>query len=155
MLSKYLKFLLLFFLTIIAVLIYLEFNESYKLSIESKLFYALGDYNTSYELSDQALRLQEYNTMALHIKNRSKASIEIVEFLKESEEFEIEIKNTLAKTNLTKGEMSKIKMMTDVIINRYLNLNKVFIEDDNLLNSAKTQYLKFQKLNHEITTNAK
>lgn len=144
------KFFLLIIIFSIGIYIYFKFNESYELSLKARFYYAIEDYNKTYELSEQALKIREYNTMAFHLSNRAKASINIIDFIEESKNFEVITRAILEKEIQTKGEIAKIKMMCEIILSKYENLNKKFVEDNELLKLAEYYYLKFKKLHGEI-----
>jgi len=142
----------LFFLALIFGLsvAYLQFNPSYKLSIEAKYFYTMGEYDMAYRLADQSLKLSEYNTMAFYVKTRSKLTLEVINFNKEAQEFEDRIRNILKKGSISRYNKLRSKMMSDIIISKYIHLSLPMVEDEEVKNLALKNVKKFKKINSQV-----
>lgn len=130
--------------------LYLYFNPSYKLSMEAKIYYSMGEYEIALQLSEEALKIREYNTMAFYIKTRSELTLQMVEFNREADEFEEKIIEILKNGRPSKENKLRIKMMSDILISKYSNLSFKLIEDDELKEEALKRYKKFEKLNVDI-----
>jgi len=143
--------ILLFLVTIFGLTIaYLQYNPSYKLSMEAKYYYTIAEYQLAYDLADKSLKLREYNTMAFHIKNRSKLTLEVINFNLESKDFEKKISNIIKKSFIPKSDKLRTKMMSDVIISKYQNLSLSMVEDDEVKNLALKNFIKFKKINSQV-----
>ena len=134
---------------------YLQYNPSYKLSIEAKYYYTIGEYKIAYEIADKSLRLREYNTMAFHIKTRSGATIEVINFNKEAEEFLAKIKIIISKSNIARSDKLRSKMMSDVIISKYYQLKLPLVDDDTIEQTALKFFIKFKKINQQVIESLK
>ena len=133
------------------IYLYFYFNPSYKLSTEAKIYYSMGEYQIAFDLSQEALKLREYNTMAFHIKTRSELTLQMVKFIQEADEFQNKIIEIFKKGYPSKENLARIKMMTEIIISKYNNLTIKLIEDEELKHQALTRLKRFKKLNKEIT----
>ena len=142
----------LLFLTLILglSLAYLQYNPSYKLSVEAKYYYTIGEYNMAYNLANESLILREYNTMAFHIKTRSGLTLEVIDFNLESEKFEKRIRNILKKNEISRSDKLRTKMMSDVIISKYYNLSLPMVEDEDIKELALKNLIKFKKINKQV-----
>jgi len=134
---------------------YLQFNPSYKLSIEAKYYYTIGEYEIAYQIAEKSLRIREYNTMALHIKTRSGATLEVISFNLEAREFLAKIKVIISKTEIGRNDKLRTKMMSDVIISKYYNLKFPMVEDEKIQNLALKFFRKFQKINKQVINSLK
>ncbi|HIC09927.1 MAG TPA: hypothetical protein EYO61_01030 [Campylobacterales bacterium] len=130
--------------------LYLYFNPSYKLSMEAKIYYSMGEYRIALELANQALELRSYNTMAFHIKTRSEEALKIINYIEEADKYQQEIIEILKERPISKENKYRIKMMSDIVIGNYEALSMTFVEDEKLKEEALKRYQKFQKLNRNI-----
>ena len=131
---------------------YLEYNPSYKLSIEARYYYAIGDYELAYDLANQALIIREYNTMAFHIKNRRGLTLEMINFNQEAEDFFKKIKTLVQQKPLKKPNKVRIKMMSEIILSKYETLSFSLVEDDEVKNKAKKYFKEFKTIHDKILT---
>jgi tetratricopeptide (TPR) repeat protein len=144
------KFVHIILVLIVASIVYIYLNPSYKLSMEARFYFSLEDYEEAYHLSDEALRLAEYNNMAFHIKNRSQLALEVVNFNKEADEFEKKVIEIIKhQGDLTKGEKVRLKMMSDIVISKYEKLSLNLVDSETLKERAKIYYERFKKLNEQ------
>jgi tetratricopeptide (TPR) repeat protein len=118
--------------------------------MEAKLYYTVGDYEIAYKLADESLKIREYNTMAFHIKTRSGLALEMKRFIEEADGFEVKILEIFKKGKASRQDKLRVKMMSDVILSKYHNLSHRFIEDEELQESAKERFEKFQKINSQV-----
>jgi len=146
------KIFFLIALIIVGFFSYLEYNPSYKLSIEARYYYAIGDYELAYDLANQALIIREYNTMAFHIKNRSGLTLEMINFNQEAEEFLKKIKTFVQQKPLKKPNKARIKMMSEIILSKYENLSFPLVEDDEVKDEAKKYFKEFKIIHNKILT---
>jgi len=130
--------------------LYFYLNPSYRLSMEAKFYYSMGDYEIALQLSEEALKLREYNTMAFHIKTRSELTLQMVDFIKEADEFKKEIIKIFTQGKPSRKNKLRIKMMSDIVVDKYKNLSLKFIEDEELKKEALLRYQQFKKLNKDI-----
>jgi tetratricopeptide (TPR) repeat protein len=146
------KIFFLIALIIVGFFSYLEYNPSYKLSIEARYYYVIGDYEFAYDLSNQALIIREYNTMAFHIKNRSGLTLKMINFNQEAEEFFNKIKTLIQQKPLKKPNKVRIKMMSEIILSKYENLSFPLVEDDEVKDEAKKYFKEFKIIHNKILT---
>ena len=111
----------------------------------------MGEYQIAFDLSQEALKLREYNTMAFHIKTRSELTLQMVKFIQEADEFQNKIIEIFKKGYPSKENLARIKMMTEIIISKYNNLTIKLIEDEELKHQALKRLKRFKKLNKDIT----
>jgi len=143
--------ILLFLTTILGLSItYLQYNPSYKLSVEAKYYYTIGKYQKAYNLADESLKLREYNTMAFHIRNRSSLTLEVIDFNKESKDFQDKVIAILKKDAILRTDKLRTKMMSDVIISKYQNLSLSMVDDNEIKDLALQNFKKFQKINQKV-----
>ena len=148
---------LILLLTVIFSLLigYLQYNPSYKLSIEAKYYYTLGEYKIAYQIAEESLRIREYNTMAFHIKTRSGATIEVINFNNEAQEFLANIKEIIAKDKIGRTDKLRTKMMSDVILSKYRNLKLPLVDDEVIKSTALYLFQKFQKIHTQVIKSLK
>lgn len=132
------------------LILYFQYNPSYKLSIESKYYYSIEDYKTAYKLADESIRLREYNTMALFVRNKSKSTLDLIDFNEESKDFQKKIIKILKKDDISKADKLRIKMMSDVIISKYKNLSLVLVDNESFKDLAFKNFTKFTKMNKKV-----
>jgi hypothetical protein len=135
---------------LVGAVLYFEYNPSYKLSMEAKFYFTLSDYERSYQLADEALKIREYNTMAFHIKTRSQFALDVMDFNREAKDFEAKILSIIKSGSISKGDKNRVKMMSDVIISKYNNLSLNLVDDKDLTDEAQKHFSNFEKINREV-----
>ncbi len=145
---KYL-FGLLFFI-VLSIVIYYGMSESYKLSIEAKIKYLIGDYKEAVVLAKKAYELDPYNKMAFSIITQSKISTRLLDYLQESHKYLQTIEKLSQKESITEQDKIKIKIICEVMMAKYHKLGINVMTDKSLQQLAKKRYLKFKKIYEEL-----
>jgi tetratricopeptide (TPR) repeat protein len=135
---------------------YFFFNPSYKLSTEARFFYSIADYEEAHRLASEALKIDNYNSMAIHIKSRSGKTLEISKFNRESKEASEKVMEIIRnKGVLLKADKVRIKMMSEIIIGNYEKLHLKVVDDEVLKTEARKHYERFLKLKKEAVESLK
>ena len=130
--------------------LFFSLSQSYQESIQARFYYAMGDFQEALHLSEEALKKDMYNKMAFTMKAQSKVSLEFIEYIDEAEAYLSEIES-LARDDVTKSTQIRVKMICEIMIEKYYKLNNNnFLIDDNLKSGAKILYLKFLELYNDI-----
>jgi hypothetical protein len=148
---KHLKFILIPLILLIGVVLYFTFNISYQKSIEAKFYFSIGEYTTAYILADEALKIREYNNMAFSIKTKSSLVIEFINFNQESKEFFIKIDKIIYSYNVVpRPEKIRIKMICEIMLEKYKKLSFSLVEDEDIKEKAKYNFTKFDTIYKKV-----
>jgi tetratricopeptide (TPR) repeat protein len=144
--------LLLFF----AIFIYFSFNPSYEKSFEARFYFTIGNYQEAFDLANEALQLEAYNNMAFSIRNQSKLALEFVEYNSESDKYLDKI-SKIIETNeiIPNRERIRIKMISEIMIDKYNRLSFAVVQDGELKDKAEINYSQFKQLFDEIKNSIK
>jgi tetratricopeptide (TPR) repeat protein len=137
-------------LVALLVIFFFSFTESYKLSLEAKVKYGVGDYKEARRLAKEAFDLDPYNKMAVSILAQSKISTVLKDYLDDSKKYLKEIDRLTKKSDFSDASKIKIKMMCEVMIGRYKKLNPTIMTDKDLYEECTTYYNKYQKIYKEL-----
>jgi len=140
------KKIIFFFILILGIFIYYFLNDSYRYSLEAKAYYSMGEYDKAYELSKKAYKINRYNTMAFTVLTQSKIALIWVKYIKESDEYFMQINSISNKEIITLSDKIRIKMMLQIIIGQYKNLPHSKLLNKDLENKAKQIYTKAKEL---------
>lgn len=147
MLSKWVITLL---LSIVGLSVWIFFHPSYQKSAEGRFYYMIGEYEQAYEHSNQAFLLDRYNRMASTVMAQSKMAMKYVRYNEEARKYKKEIHRIAAQPNVSDQERSKIKMMTNIVIDGHNKLGSSVIIDQSLIDEANDHYHQFKKLHDEL-----
>jgi len=142
--------LIIFLILAFSVFLYYFFNSSYRISLEAKAYYQLREYSKAQELAQKAYKLNRYNTMAFTILTQSKIAGVWQNYIKESNQYLLDIKLISNKEVIRKSDKIKIKMMLEVIIGEFNNLPKSKLLDKILQQKATQNYKKAVELYNGI-----
>jgi len=139
-----------FFVVILGVFLYYFLDDSYRYSLEAKAYYELGEYEKAQKLADKAYKLNKYNRMAFTIVTQSKIAKIWEKFIKDSNQYFIEIDSISNKETITKADKVRIKMMLEIIIGEYKNLPHSKLLDKELEKKAEKNYKRAKELYYGI-----
>ena len=137
-------------LVILLVIFFFSFTESYRLSLEAKVKYGVGDYVEARRLAKEAFDLDPYNKMAVSILAQSKISAILKDYLNDAKEYLKKIDLLTNRGDFSDADKIKIKMMCEVMIGRYKKLNPTIMTDKDLYEECTTYYNKYQKIYKEL-----
>jgi tetratricopeptide (TPR) repeat protein len=139
-----------FFIVVLGVFLYYFLNDSYRYSLEAKAYYELGEYEKAYKLAQKAYKLDKYNRMAFTIVTQTKIAKIWQNFIKESNEYFVEIDSISNKETITNADKIKIKMMLEIIIGEYKNLPHSKLLNKELEVQADKNYKRAKELYNGI-----
>ena len=126
------------------------FNDSYKKSLQARVYFGLKEYDKAYMLSNEAYLSDSYNRMALTILNASKAALKYEKYIKDAKKYLKTIEKISGKKSINTSELAKIKLICEVMIGEYEKLKPIVINDGDLVKSATKEYKKFKKIYEEL-----
>lgn len=135
---------------VIAGLYFFGFSDSYKLSLQAKMKYMMGEYQEARVIAKEAFDLDPYNRMAISILSQSKISAQMADYLQDSKKYLQKIENITKKVDFSYPDKVKIKMMCEVMIGRYTKLNPTVLTDKELYASCTKYYQDFKKIYEEL-----
>ena len=124
-------------------------DNSYKLALEAKFLYENKEYEKALNLSQKALDIDIYNKMANTVLNQSKAAIKFSSYIKNGKEYLERIKK-MSQSSVSKADSERIKMMCDVMIEDFDDLENSVLLDSELKNEALNTKEIFVKLKNEL-----
>ncbi len=122
------------------------FTESYKTSLKAKLKYFEGDYKEAKKLAKKAFDEDPYNRMAIGVLAQSKISVEFVDYIDDAKKYIQKIEKMTKKGNFSNRDKIRIKMMCEVMLQRYKKLNSTVMTDKDLSKEAKKYYMRFKSI---------
>lgn len=149
MLSKWVVALL---VSIMGLGVWIFFHPSYQKSAEGRLYYMIGEYDRAYDRSSEAFLLDPYNRMASTIMAQSKMAMKYVRYNEDARKYKKEIHRIAAQPNVSDQERSKIKMMTNIVIDGHGKLASSVVIDQSLIDEANEHYRQFKKLHDELVS---
>jgi len=139
-----------FFIVIFGVFLYYFLDDSYRYSLEAKAYYELGEYEKAEKLANKAYKLNKYNRMAFTVVTQANIAKIWKKFIKESNQYFVEIDSISNKEIITKADKIRIKMMLEIIIGEYKNLPHSKLLDKELEQKAYKNYIKAKELYNGI-----
>ncbi|MBD3799221.1 hypothetical protein [Sulfuricurvum sp.] len=149
MLSKWVVALL---ASIIGLSVWIFFHPSYQKSLEARFYYMIGEYTHAYERSNEAFLLDPYNRMASTIMAQSTMAMKYVRYNEDARKYKKEIYRIAAQPSISDQERSKIKMMTNIVIDGHGKLASTVVIDRVLIDEANEHYRQFKKLHDELVS---
>ncbi len=137
-------------LVVLLALFFFGFSSSYKLSLEAKMKYMMGEYEEAREIAKEAFDLDPYNRMAISILSQSKISAQMADYVKDAENYLSKIEKLSAKTDFSYRDKIKIKMMTEVMIGRFKKLSPTVLTDKALYEACQKYHQDFKKIHAEL-----
>ena len=146
--NKNILFLAIFFLFAMAV--YFITNPSYEKSLEAKYYFEIGDYEESYTLAKEAFSYDVYNKMASTIMTQSQLALKYVKYINDSKKYINDIEKIVSKDEITQADKAKIKIICEIMVDRYKKLVPSVITDEELIKTALKYHDKFRKLLEKV-----
>jgi tetratricopeptide (TPR) repeat protein len=125
-------------------------NDSYRLSMEAKYFFEIGDYKKAEILAKKGYILDPYNRMAFTIYMQSKIAKEWQNYINDAKEYFKKIEKIANKNKITKKDKEKVKIMLEIIMEEYMTLPPSHLLPKYLKKQAKEMYEKGKKLYVEV-----
>ena len=121
-------------------------NPSYQKAFEAKWYYFMGDYDEALRLAKEAYALDRYNRMALTVMTQTEVAERYLDYIREGTEFLRQIEAIADHPPISKADKIRIKMMCEVMIDRYETLTATPLTDEELIERATNLYRKFKTL---------
>ncbi len=132
------------------LLFFFGFSDSYKYSMEARVKYFMGDYAKARELAKKAFDLDPYNKMAFSILAQSKISAQMADYVKEADKYLQKIEALTDKPDFSQRDKLKIKMITEVMMEKYNKLNPTVLTDKELYAECIKRYEKFKTIHERL-----
>jgi len=127
-------------------------NPSYEKSLEAKYYYYTSDYTEALKLAQEAFRIDKYNRMASTIMVQSQLSLQYKSYIEDGKKYMKLITAMAAQQSITKADKARVRLMCEIMIDRYKKMSSTVVIDTALIKEAKIYYLKFKKLYEEVAT---
>jgi len=121
-------------------------NPSYQKAFEAKWYYFMGDYDEALRLAKEAYALDRYNRMALTVMTQTEVAERYLDYIREGAEFLRQIEAIADHPPISEADKIRIKMMCEVMIDRYETLTATPLTDEELIERATNLYRKFKTL---------
>jgi len=132
------------------LLFFFGFNDSYKYSMEARMKYFMGDYEAARELAKKAFDIDPYNKMAFSILSQSKISAEMADYVQEADKYLSKIEALTNKPDFTSRDKLKIKMITEIMMEKFSKLNPTVLTDKELYAECIKRYKKFKTIHERL-----
>ena len=129
---------------------YFTFNPSYRLSMEAKYFFEMGNYQKAYKLASEAYNINPYNRMAFTVKTQANIAKSWQQFIDDSNRYFKKIEEIADKENITGKDKLRIKIMVEILINEYKTLKPSLLLPKDLKKKAQEKYIKAKKLYEQL-----
>ena len=136
---------------VLIMALYFLVNPSYEKSIEAKYYYEIGEYEEAYKLANEAFSMDVYNRMASTIMAQSKTSLKYVKYINQAKEYLKEINEIATHESISDAERTKIKLMSEIMVDSYIKLAPSIITDSELVKEAKKYHDNFEILLEKVT----
>lgn len=135
-----------FFIVLFIAIFFFGFSDSYKLSLEARVKYFLGDYQEARVLAKEAFELDPYNKMAFSILAQSKISAKMLDYVEDSNRYLKKIEELTAKKEFSNADKLKIKFYCEIMIDKYQRLSPTVMTDKTLYETCTKQHKKFKEI---------
>jgi len=125
------------------------------LSLEAKYYYLTNDFKIAYKLASIAHEQEPYNMMAFTIKQQSGIILELQAIIKEAKEYYKIIQDIANKKNISNNDKIRIKMLSEIIISKFDELNFPLLNKAFLYDEAKQYRNEFAKILKNIKIEVK
>ena len=125
-------------------------NSSYQNSLQSRVYYFLGNYQEAYDLAFKAHQEDRYNKMAFTVMTQSKIALKYEEYIKQGNAYFQVIDKISSQKEVTSSDKSKVKIMCEVMIEGYEGLTPSPLTDETLQENAQKMMAKFKQLYGEL-----
>jgi len=121
-------------------------NPSYEKAFKAKYYYYSREYDQALTLAKEAYELDSYNRVALTVMRQTEVARKFVDYMKEGRSYLKQIEAIADNPPIEQADKIRIKMMCEVMINRYASLPSSNLTEPDLVNQAKEVYKKFNTL---------
>lgn len=132
------------------MVIYFILSSSYQDALTAKFYYFMGDFKEASNFAEKALEQDRYNKLASTILSQSKTSLKFLEYSNEANKYLIEIGVIARGDEITKADRIRVKMICEIMIERYKKLSSNVFTDKELAANTKESYEKFLELYEEV-----
>ncbi|NPA66079.1 MAG: hypothetical protein GXO11_04265 [Epsilonproteobacteria bacterium] len=130
---------------LLGMIIYFLVDPSYERSLEAKYYYETSNYQEAYKLSKEAFELNPYNKMAATIMTQSQYALKYVHYINDAKKYIQQIEQII-HDEVTPQDRAKIRIISEIMIDRYKKLTPSVVIDQDLIKKAKEYYEKFQNI---------
>jgi len=130
--------------------LFFALNSSYQDSLQSRVYYFLGDYAQAHVLAQQAHEKDPYNKMAFTVLTQSTIALKYQAYIEQGNQYLAQISIIGAKESVGDADRSRIKLMCEVMMGSYEALVPTPLTDDGLQEKARIMFEKFQQLYQEL-----
>ena len=149
MLSK-IKLIIFLFIILGGSVYFFSSNSSYQNSIQARVYYFLGNYDSAYELAAKAYKQDSYNKMANTVMTQSKIAKEYEDYIKQGNDYFNKIDKISSKKDYNEADKVRVKMMCEIMIDSYKDLVPSTMTEKSLLKKSKKMQKKFIQLHEEL-----
>jgi len=125
-------------------------NPSYKISIEAKYHYEIGEYKEAYTLAQEAFALDIYNRMASTVMAQSKISLQYVNYKEMANQYMKSINEIATHDVISKADKAKIRIICEIMLGSYTKLAPSVITDKELIDKVATYNKQFESLLEKV-----
>ncbi|MCH9812610.1 MAG: hypothetical protein K0U47_01560 [Epsilonproteobacteria bacterium] len=143
-------FTTLFFIILAIAIFFFGFSDSYKLSLEARVKYFMGDYKEARVLAKEAFELDPYNKMAFSILAQSKISAKLLDYTEDATRYLQKIEQLSVKGDFSEKDRIKIKFYCEIMMEKYYKLSPTVMTDKALYALCTEQFEKFKKIHEEL-----
>ncbi len=143
-------FITIFIIVSFIGLYFVGFSQSYKLSLEARVKYVMGDYKGARILAKEAFELDPYNKMAFSILAQSKISAKFLDYIEDAKRYLSKIEELSSRGDFSKADKIKIKFYCEIMIEKYKKLSPTVMTDKELYKASTKEYEKFVKIYEEL-----
>ena len=126
------------------------FNPSYKMSIEAKYHYEMGEYKEAYTLAKEAFAIDIYNRMASTIMAQSKISLKYISYIELATKYMKSINEIATHEVISNADKAKIRTICEIMIASYIKLAPSVITDKDLVDKVANYNTKFENLLEKV-----
>ena len=135
---------------LIGMAIFAWTNPSYEKAFEAKWYYMLGEYDPAYDLAKEAYALDRYNRMAFTVMTQTAVAKKFLDYIGEGRRYLALIEKIADHPPISKADRLRIKMMCEVMMDRYATLTPTKLTDRKLVEEAHAMYERFKTLHDSI-----
>jgi len=125
-------------------------NSSYQKAFEAEWHYLVGEYDEAYHLAKEAYALDHYNRFALTVMTRTENARTYLAFIREGLTYLDKIQEIADRNTVTKADRARIRMMCEVMIQRYETLAKTPLSDEDLVMRAERIDADFKEIYRKL-----
>lgn len=130
--------------------LYFSSNSSYKNSVQARVYYMLGNYDSAYDLAKESYDEDNYNKMANTVMIQSKIALNYEKYINEGNEYLQKIDAISLKQKYTQEDKIRVKFMCEIMIESYNELKPSTLTEKGLQENAKKMQKKFKQLYAEL-----